>query len=1101
MKNLKNISILAFLIWASLASAQTNMKQQSINQNWQFHQIGKTEWYPAQVPGCVQTDLLENKLIADPFIGTNEKDIQWIDKEDWEYKTEFDVTKEQLAFQNIEIGFDGLDTYADVYLNGEKIINASNMFRQWNADCKSLLENGKNELLVYFHSPIKVGIEKYKSVGYYIPVSGNDKSQFGGAGNNQVSIYERKPGYHFGWDLTPRIVTIGIWRPVVLKVWNQARIENVQYVQKEVNKKEAKLSAVFEINSNTAKVMSFEIYDSKANQLLAAKKTNVVKGINQISVDFVIKEPKLWWTNGLGEPYLYNLKSQIRLEKQILDIKTENIGIRTLNLIRKPDSAGHTFYIELNGVPVFMKGSNYVPNDQFPARVTTTQYENIISSAAEANMNMIRLWGGGFYENDLLYDLCDKNGILVWQDFMFACSLYPGDQEFLNNVKVEAEENIKRLRNHPSIAMWCGNNESEFFWIADTTKLQNLYKDQRIISELRKGYDDLFYGVLKNAVEKYDSQRLYWGSSPMAAPYVEQNEGSGDRHYWDVWFTNNDFTMYNEIKSRFFSEYGFVGFPEMKTIQRFTGLENPDYFSDEVSTHQKSPEGNLKIKNIIEDYYHFPLNMETSSYLSQLIQAEAVKTGIEAHRRNMPYCMGSLYWQLNDVWPGISWASIDYYGNWKGLHYFAKKAFSEQLLSIYNKDGKIQFYVVSDRLKPIKAEMTILLKNFKGKQLYSKTLSLDIPANSSRNFFEIGETELLKGLNKDEVVLNAFVTENGKEIASSNYYFDKPKNLKLTAVKPEMKISKKGNDFTIQLSSNELVKSVYLTTKHINGHFSDNFFDILPGQSVNVVFKPIESVGDIENDLNIFTINEWNNVSVAPPVIMSESGDILLGDSIFITINPDLQKRFDKIVYTTDGTIPTEKSEVYKSFIPVSKDFKLKCMILTTDGKKSEVVAASFVTKLELLPSAKTGSKMEPGISYKYYEGKWEMIPDFTKLNVIEKGTINSFDVDKAKITQYYGFEFDAWFYAFKDGVYTFWMSSDDGAKFFIDNKELINNDGCHGTVEKNFQVGLKKGFHKVYVPYFNALYAGNISINYRAPGKLKEKMDKNAMFKSEENK
>ena len=1092
---MKFIINIVFLFCVAITSAQTSMQVQTINQNWQFRQGGKTEWFSAKVPGSVHTDLLDNKIIPDPFSGTNEKDIQWIDKEDWEYKTTFEITENQLKFQNIELEFKGLDTYADVYVNDQLVIKASNMFREWKTDCKKLLIKGTNHLRVYFYSPIKIGIQKYDSIGYTIPVSGNDKSFFGGIGNKQVSVFTRKPGYHYGWDLTPRIVTSGIWRPVVLRTWNTAKIENVQYIQNEVNSKVANYTANIELTSNTTTNASFEIYDAKSNQLLAAKKITLSNGINNIPLNFSIKNPKLWWTKGLGEPYLYTLKSQIRLKNQVVDSKTENIGIRTVQLIRKPDSLGTTFYIELNGIPVFMKGSNYVPNDQFAARVKPEHYEHIVKSAADANMNMIRVWGGGFYEDNMLYDLCDKYGILVWQDFMFACSLYPGDQEFLDNVKAEAEENVKRLRNHPCIALWCGNNESEYFWITDKRKLDGLYADKQGVAKLRKGYDDLFYNVLHGAVAKYDSQRLFWGSSPMADKYIDQNNYAGDRHYWDVWFETTDFNRYNEVIPRFVSEYGFVSFPDISTVRSFTGEISPDFNSEAIVSHQKSPNGNEKIKSVVDEYYHFPLNMETTVYLSQLIQAEAVKTGIEAHRRNMPYCMGSLYWQLNDVWPCISWASIDYYGNWKALHYFAKRAFSEVLVSTYEKEGKLQVYVVSDRLKPINAQMIVSLKDFNGKLLYSKKEQINIQSNSSNKYFEIAETGLLKGFNRNEIVFNVVLQEGQKELSSGNYYFAKPKDLKLANTKPDVKITKVGNNFSVSLTANDLVKSVYLSTKTIKGHFTDNYFDVLPGQTKSLLFQPEKPVNEIANELIISTINDWNNAYVEPPVILHESGNMLVGDSIFVSINPIVEKRFDKIVFTTDGSNPTVNSPVFKSFFKVNADLTFKCKILTNDGRESEVASAWFKTTNELMPSVKTDLKMVPGIGYKYYEGNWELLPDFSKLNPIESGSLKTFNLEKAKIHQFYGFAFTAWYNAPKDGVYTFWLAVDDGAKAYIDDNELIDIDGMHGTIEKKVQVGLQKGWHKVYVPYFNAWYGGNISFDVWEPNGIKRPLDDKILY------
>jgi len=414
-------------------SAMTNLVKIELNKDWQFHQVGKHEWMPAEVPGTVHTDLFKNEKIGDPFYRTNEQDQQWIDKMDWEYKTTFTLAADLLSKNNIRIIFKGLDTYADVSLNGKNLFSADNMFREWTADCKSVLKQGENILTVYFHSPVKVDVPKLEKLGYQLPAV-NDQLENGGLGDKKISVFARKAPYHYGWDWGPRLVTSGIWRPVYLEAWDGVRIENIQYVQNRVSKENADFTAVFEIESDNEIAASLSISHQK--KLLAELPVNLKKGLNKYPVNFEIKNPKLWWTNGLGEAFRYELTSQLKASKKLLDEDTQKIGIRIIRVVLDKDEKGKSFYFELNSVPVFAKGANYIPNDNFVPWVSPEKYEHIIKSAADANMNMLRVWGGGIYENDIFYDLCDKYGIMIWQDFMFACAMYPGDEAFLENVSL-----------------------------------------------------------------------------------------------------------------------------------------------------------------------------------------------------------------------------------------------------------------------------------------------------------------------------------------------------------------------------------------------------------------------------------------------------------------------------------------------------------------------------------------------------------------------------------------------------------------------------------------------------------------------------------------
>ena len=460
---MKNSHIKIVLFVATFISCFMNISAKVIrtelNAGWQFREARLDNWYPAVVPGVVHLDLMRNKIIEDPYYRLNERNVQWVDKEDWIYQTSFDTDDNLFNCANQVLRFKGLDTYADVYLNDSLILNADNMFREWNVNVKGLLKKSGNVLKVYFKSPIKVDLPKWEALPYHLE-SDNDQSENGGLLNKKVGVFARKAGYQYGWDWGPRLVTSGIWRPVYLEGWDNAHINNVQLIQKKVDKREAYLQSVVEVEAD--KRLSDAVITVTANGKVVSKQSlDLERGINKITLNYTMKDPHLWWTNGLGDPYLYDFKTVVSRRGKQEDAKEEKIGIRSLKLINHKDKYGTCLYFELNGVPVFMKGADYVPLDNFLPRVTHSDYEKLILDAKNSNMHMLREWGGGTYECDDFYNLCDKYGILVWQEFMFACSLYPANDAFLANVRQEAIDNVKRLRNHPCIAVWCGNNECQ----------------------------------------------------------------------------------------------------------------------------------------------------------------------------------------------------------------------------------------------------------------------------------------------------------------------------------------------------------------------------------------------------------------------------------------------------------------------------------------------------------------------------------------------------------------------------------------------------------------------------------------------------------------
>jgi len=810
-----------FIDISGLKAQKTDLTKQS----WSFRKSGDTEWLPATVPGTVHTDLLANKKIVEPFYRTNEKDLQWIDKEDWEYKTIFDLTKETLSREVIEIIFDGLDTYADVFINEQKVLVANNMFRTWKTDVKKYLVPGKNELRILFHSPINYVMPQYKSLGYTIPVSNNDQS------DQRVSVYSRKAGYHYGWDWGPRFVTSGIWRPLYLNAWNKVNIEDLFIKQLSLINNKAELEVSLSLNSTSEGVKQIRVYADNNPVPIVSKDVWVSKGIREVKTRFSMDQVELWWPNGLGKQKLYTFKVELLEGKALLTSKEQKIGFRTVELVEESDASGKSFYFKVNGRPVFMKGANYIPQDNFLPRVGNDRYEHILNSAAESNMNMIRVWGGGIYENDIFYDLCDEKGLLVWQDFMFACSMYPPYDDLMNNIYEEAVDNIKRLRNHPSIALWCGNNEiagfmNQNFW-------NQLTPDWRSDADYKKTidtYDEIFNRILPAAVKATDDNRFYWSSSPNAINYTTKyitDKRSGDAHYWGVWWGKDPFEKFNDNISPFMSEYGFQSFPELATVEQYALPADYDIESEVMKAHQRSSIGNTTIAHYMKDMFTVPAKFEDFLYVGQILQSEGIKMAIEAHRRAMPFCMGTLFWQIDDCWPVASWSSIDYYGRWKAQQYMAKKAFEPVIVSPFREGDAIKIYTVSDLFENSSALLQISLMDFEGKVLRKEEKTIVVPSNTSAVVYSLAEGDWTKNIDRTKTFISIKLIQNNKETCRNSFFFEKPKNVVLP--KANITVTQTDNNH-IALSSDKLARFVWLDAPNSINTFSDNYFDLLPGE-------------------------------------------------------------------------------------------------------------------------------------------------------------------------------------------------------------------------------------------------------------------------------
>lgn len=850
--------VLIILSFTFSNTASAKVIQKNINKNWQFKQARFNNWYKATVPGVIHTDLIDNGIIDDPYYRLNERAVQWIDKEDWIYETNITGEYEIINKENQRLVFKGLDTYADVFLNDSLILTANNMFREWKVNIKGILRSGKNRLRIYFHSPVKVDMPKWEALPYRLKAD-NDQSENGGLLDRKISVFARKASYHYGWDWGPRLVTSGIWRPVYLEAWNDIKLEDAHVIQKKVTSKLADLASELEILS-TRNIGGAIITIKASGKVILNKRVDIKKGLNKFTLHYQLRNPKLWWTNGLGDPYLYKFTTSVTLNERVSDRIDENIGIRSLKVIARKDTIGTSFYFELNGKPIFMKGANYIPSDNFLPRITDEKYEKIILDAQNANMNMLRVWGGGIYENDIFYNLCDKYGILVWQDFMFACALYPSDEAFIENVRQEAIYNVRRLRNHPSIALWCGNNEIidawyGWGWKKDYDSMGNGYSDK-----LWNNLYNLYFNVLPKVVEEYGGGIGYRGSSPLAYPDKKSDGINGDSHYWGVWHGNRPISQYNTERSRFFSEYGFQSFPEFESVKKYAPFEKDhDIESEVMMLHQR---GGLNANNKIKEYmlksYNTPKDFKNFLYVNMILQGDAIKTAMEAHRRDMPYCMGSLFWQLNDCWPVASWSSRDYYGRWKAQHYFAKKAYDMILVSPIVSNGNLTVHIVSDFLKPVKGKFSLKIIDMDGNVIKSKSMHINTPINGSKLILKNNINDLLdKRSKQDIIILVEFSTP--KKTYSNIAYAVEQKELNLKKVNINWKASSIVNGYIISLKSDKFARGVFLSLPGKEHFFEDNYFDLLPNQKTEIIVKTNISLDELNNLLEIKSLVDSYN--------------------------------------------------------------------------------------------------------------------------------------------------------------------------------------------------------------------------------------------------
>ena len=794
------------------------MDIQSLVGVWEFRQCGTQKWLPAHVPGGVHTDLLALGMIPDPFVADNEKRVQWVAEEDWEYRLRFSASADLFSQAHVWLVCDGLDTLATVILNGQELGRTANMFRQYRWDVKPLLKQSENELLIKFDSPVRYcaknqTIRSLPGVSQAIP---------GGP-------HLRKAPCQFGWDWGPQLPPIGIWKEIRLEGCGEARIEEVHLRQEHIQGK-VTVAATVSVQSwgeiPCTAVLHLTAPDGKSFQTEAPVTTGEAAQLR-----ILVPDPELWWPNGYGAQPLYHVRVELRRGEILLEARAYQLGLRTIELRQQPDEWGRSFTFVVNGLPIFAKGSNWIPADSFPTRLTDSHLEELIRSAAETNQNMLRVWGGGFYEEERFYDLCDRYGILIWQEFIFACSVYPlDDPAFLENLQTEVIENVRRLRHRTSLALWCGNNEMEWGWVDWAWKAPEL-------QSLKTAYDKFFHHTLPAWCAAQDPDHAYWPSSPSSnTPFEDPNgQKQGDAHYWDVWHGRKPFTAYRNQYPRFMSEFGFQALPPLATIRTYAKEADWNMTSYIMERHQKNDSGNQLMVAQMLDTFRLPKDFESMVYLSMVLQAEGIRYGVEHWRRYPNRVAGTLYWQLNDCWPVASWSSLDYFGRWKALHYAARRFYAPLMLSVEDKPTSQDVYLTNDLRETWQGSVRWVLETLDGKVLEKDEIAASVAPFAVTHVCHLDFTKRLEDDLVRNLVFVAEMCQGGKVLARQTAFFVPTKHLDLAepAISTQVRVAQ--DKIHIQASARSLARLVELSLDGADVVFSDDYFDLPAGRVVDIV--------------------------------------------------------------------------------------------------------------------------------------------------------------------------------------------------------------------------------------------------------------------------
>lgn len=792
----------------------------------------EARWLPARIPGSVQEDLIRAHRVPDPFLGTNEGAIQWVGLTDWQFRRTLAVTPAMLERGHLDLVFDGLDTFASVWVNGTRLLSADNAHRRWRADAKALLHAGDNEILVRIASPIRtlqpmVLAEKNPLPGEYDSAFGDEPKA------RQTSPYIRKPKYQYGWDWGPRLVAMGIWRPARLEAWDTVRIERLQVAQDDLNDAEARLTARMTLVADRAATQTVRVALSGPNgeRQSVERQVALAAGANAITIPLTVTRPQRWQPVGYGAQPLYTVTGALVDAGTTRDSATRTIGLRTVTL----DRTGGAFALSVNGVPIFAKGANLIPFDSFPARVQQSEMAHLLTSARDANMNMVRVWGGGYYLDDAFYDLADRMGLMVWQDFMFGGSVTPPDLAFRRNVAIEADEQTARLGDHPSIVIWTGNNEVLSGW--ENWSDRKAFKaaiGADAQERIGTGMAVLFDRVLRDAVTRNSPGTPYMPGSP-STDYdgPVDTDSNGDRHFWDVWSGSKPVERYLDGCPRFMSEYGFQSMPTLETIRNFAGsLKGLTPDSPVMKAHQKflAGEGNARLQLYLDQRLRPAKDFADFVYLTQVNQAQAIGMAARHHRACRPVTMGSLFWQLNDVWPAVSWASIDHLGRWKLLQYESRRMYAPQAIVAEHKDGATRIALVSDAQQAVPATWRVTVRDMTGATLATREGTTSLAPLSSTDVARFADTDLFGAADPARSYAVAELLVGGTVVSRELVERGAPKDMAYPD--PGLTLRRKGDTLTI--TARNLARAVMLDFGAAGGSASDNGFDLLPGESRTV---------------------------------------------------------------------------------------------------------------------------------------------------------------------------------------------------------------------------------------------------------------------------
>lgn len=795
-------------------------EQVNLGGAWRMREADSETWHSAHVPGSVYADLMADGTMPDPFWRENELDAFERMKKDYVYQRTFTVSEAQLAHAHVELVCEGLDTLAHVSLNGREIAFADNMHITWVWDVKEQLHAGENTLEIRFDSPILYCAKKAEEAPGW-------ESSDATPGFRHL----RKAHCMFGWDWGPRLPDAGIWRPILLRTWDTVRLENALMLQAH---HDGMVDVTIRPEIAGESAWSAEITAPDGEVIIIPETTAAEQVIT-------IEHPQLWWPNGLGKQPLYRVT--VRLATG--DTRTWRIGLRTMTVSREKDEWGEEFCHVVNGMKVFAMGADYIPEDNILARVTPERTRRLLEDCKAANFNAIRVWGGGYYPDDAFYDICDELGLMVWQDLMYACAFYDLTPDFERSIRVETHQNVARLRHHASLALICGNNEMEMFMAGANSALIN-HRTWEFVPTYPHHITDyvkMFEYILPAIVKETAPQTYWWPASPSSGGNFDapNDENRGDNHYWDVWHGEKPFTEYRKFFFRYASEFGFQSFPCLKSVEQFTLPDDRNIFSRVMERHQRNQAANGKILSYLSQTFRYPNSFDDLLYASQLMQAEAIRYGVEHWRRNRGRCMGAIIWQLNDIWPVASWASIDYYGRWKALHYAAKRFFAPVMISAeeegeLSQNPKINEYhpapleksfrlnVCNETLRDVTGEVVWALRTPDGAIVRQNQQTLTIPAMSAK---WLDKVDCADASLTGHYVSFAFVVDD-VALSEGTCIFCAPKHFEF--VDPRLTVETRGD--TLVVTSHAYAKQVWLESEDADLLLDDNAFDMNPDTKV-----------------------------------------------------------------------------------------------------------------------------------------------------------------------------------------------------------------------------------------------------------------------------